>query len=218
MKKHIISVALCLALGAPLFAQTAYLNEISLDNRRVEKVAGRMVQASMDLNLDQLDIKRQHSLELVPVLVSADGANREELPPVIIEGKVRNKVNRRAESIGNVTLHPDAQVTVRRKNGSEQTVHYEASVPFKRWMIGSELQLEGRVNGCAQCEEGNETAYTGDVLPPMTPQYVTPVPYSEGRNREAPLGNTCSTSAVPTEQRQDSSRLQGQCGRTGQGV
>lgn len=174
MKKHIISVALCLALGAPLFAQTAYLNEISLDNRRVEKVAGRMVQVSMDLNLDRLDIKRQHSLELVPVLVSADGANREELPPVIIEGKVRNKVNRRAESIGNVTLHPDAQATVRRKNGSEQTVHYEASVPFKRWMIGSELQLEGRVNGCAQCEEGNETAYTGDVLPPMTPQYATP--------------------------------------------
>lgn len=174
MKKYIISVALFLALGTPLFSQTSYLSEIAVENRKVEKTDARMVRVGMDLNLDALDMKNQHVMVIDPYIVSADGTQEQKLPSVVIEGKIRHKADIRREALENIKLYTEAQATVRRKNGSDQTVSYEASVPFKRWMIGSELVLRADVSGCAQCGEGSETAYTGDILPPMNPAYAMP--------------------------------------------
>ena len=174
MKKHIITLAILLAAGNLAFAQTAYLSEIKINDRQVVKTDDRRVNVKMNVNLDELDIKRQHSLYVVPVILSADGTQEAELPAFVINGKVRDKVNQRVETLDDVQLYPDAVATVRRKNGSQQTFAYDASVPFKRWMIGGELQVRGYVTGCAACDEGNETAATGDILPPMNPAYFNP--------------------------------------------
>ena len=42
-------------------------------------------------------------------------------------------------------------------------------------MIGGNIQLRGYVTGCALCDDGDETATTGDILPEMTPEYYSPV-------------------------------------------
>lgn len=203
MKKYIISVALFLTLGTPLFSQTSYLSEIAVENRKVEKTDARMVRVGMDLNLDALDMKNQHVMVIDPYIVSADGTQEQKLPSVVIEGKIRHKADIRREALENIKLYPEAQATVRRKNGSDQTVSYEASVPFKRWMIGSELVLRADVSGCAQCGEGSETAYTGDILPPMNPAYTTPVmtPTDELVKRRS------ETRAARLQFRQDSHKI-----------
>ena len=173
MKKQFLSLAFLLA-SACAYSQTSYLSELLINNRQVEKTADRQVKVSFDADLSGLDMKRQQSLRVVPVIVSADGSQEVELPAFVINGTVRDKVNVREAALGNTSAEDGALLTVRRKNGTSQSVNYETSVPFKRWMIGGNLQLRGYATGCAQCNEGNETNHTGDILPPMNPQYGSP--------------------------------------------
>ena len=170
MKKTRILMAWLLAACPAAFAQTAYLENVKVENRSVEK-QGRMVKVAMDVNMDALDMKNQHSLRLVPTLVSADGTQEQALEPIEVNGKVRNKVLSRRRSLGDLEAS-DAQTTLRRKNGRAQTVHYETEVPFRRWMVDGRLDLRGYVTGCAACSEGDETLATGDVLPYEEPQYL----------------------------------------------
>ena len=118
MKKTRILMAWLLAACPAVFAQTAYLENVKVENRSVEK-QGRMVKVAMD-------VKR-----LVPTLVSADGTQEQALEPIEVNGKVRNKVLSRRRSLGDLEAS-DAQTTLRRKNGRAQTVHYETEVPFRR--------------------------------------------------------------------------------------
>lgn len=174
MKKYIISLAFVLAAGIPVLGQTSYLSEIKIVNREVVKTGDRQANVKMTVSLDDLDMKNQHSLRVVPVILSADGSQQQELPSFVINGKVRDKVQQRTEAFEDTNLNPDAVVKVRRKNGTAQTLDYDASVPFKRWMIGGDLRLRAYVTGCALCDEGDENTSAGDIFPPMTPAYYSP--------------------------------------------
>lgn len=204
MKKHIISLAILLASGISVFGQnTTYLSEIRITDRQVVKTSDRQVNVKMEVSLDELDIKRQHSLRVVPVILSADGTQERELPPFVINGKVRDKVQQRMETLDGVSANPDAVVTVRRKNGSSQVLSYDASVPFQRWMIGGNIQLRGYVTGCALCDDGDETATTGDILPEMTPEYYSPVM----KPKEEIVKRRSETRSARVQFRQNSSNI-----------
>ena len=204
MKKHIISLAILLASGVSVFGQnTTYLSEIRITDRQVVKTSDRQVNVKMEVSLDELDIKRQHSLRVVPVILSADGTQERELPPFVINGKVRDKVQQRMETLDGVSANPDAVVTVRRKNGSSQVLSYDAAVPFQRWMIGGNIQLRGYVTGCALCDDGDETATTGDILPEMTPEYYSPVM----KPKEEIVKRRSETRSARVQFRQNSSNI-----------
>lgn len=177
-KKYILSLALCLTLGMTSYGQTAYMSGIKVEGRQISKTADRKVKIDVDLDLSGLDLKRQHSLRIVPVLVSADGSQKMELSSVIVNGGVRQKVLDRRESLEKIAVYTDVQSTIRRKNGTRQSCHYTTSVPFKRWMIDGELQFYGYVSGCAGCdggnEDGHETMMTGNVLPQVSNAYIAP--------------------------------------------
>lgn len=114
MKKHIISLAILLASGVSVFGQnTTYLSEIRITDRQVVKTSDRQVNVKMEVSLDELDIKRQHSLRVVPVILSADGTQERELPPFVINGKVRDKVQQRMETLDGVSANPDVRGTER---------------------------------------------------------------------------------------------------------
>ena len=52
MKKHILSIAMLLAAGIPVLAQTSYLEEIKINNREVVKTDDRRARVSMEINLE----------------------------------------------------------------------------------------------------------------------------------------------------------------------
>ena len=170
MKKILISTGVVLLSLQAAFAQVSYLEAVRVENRRVEK-QGKEVAVSLDLNLDDLKLDRQHSLTLVPVLVSADGSEETGLSPVVVNGKVRHKVAERLIALGDA--EQGNSLCMVRKNGEAQTLHYAASVPFRRWMLDGRLELRAKTTGCARCEEGRETVNTGTVLPFVAPQYVS---------------------------------------------
>lgn len=168
MKKYVISVALWLALLPSAFAQTAYLESLKVENRRVEK-EGTEVRVRMDLALDQLDMKLQHTLQLVPVIVSDDGTQEQPLEPVYVDGRIRSKVvNRRAALDKSV---PQDGLRLRRHNGDAQTLHYESAAPYEPWMLNGHLELRADVTGCAECGEGHETMAAGGILPYEEPVF-----------------------------------------------
>lgn len=203
MKKYIISLVFVLAAGIPVLGQTSYLSEIKIVDREVAKTADRQARVKMTVSLDELDIKNQHSLCVVPVILSADGTQEQELASFVVNGKVRDKVQQRTEAFEHTDLHPGAVVKVRRKNGTSQTLDYDASVPFKRWMIGGNLQLRGYVTGCAQCNDGDETATTGDIFPPMNPAYYSPFI----QPKEEMVKRRSETRSARLQFRQDSHRI-----------
>lgn len=203
MKKYILSFVFVLAAGVPVWGQTSYLSEIKIVDREVVKTGDRQANVKMTLSLDGLDIKNQHSLCVVPVILSADGSQEQELPCVVINGKVRDKVQQRTEAFEHIDFNPGAVAKVRRKNGTAQSIEYDASVPFKRWMIGGNLQLRGYVTGCAQCNDGDETATTGDIFPPMTPVYYSPFI----QPKEETVKRRSETRSARLQFRQDSHRI-----------
>lgn len=203
MKKYIISLAFVLAVGIPVLGQTSYLSEIKIVNREVVKTGDRQANVKMTVSLDGLEMKNQHSLRVVPVILSADGSQQQELPSFVINGKVRDKVQQRTEAFEDTNLNPDAVVKVRRKNGTAQTLDYDASVPFKRWMIGGDLRLRAYVTGCALCDEGDEHTSTGDIFPPMTPAYYSPFL----QPKEEIVKRRSETRSARLQFRQDSHRI-----------
>lgn len=170
MKKITTLIACLLAACPAAFAQTSYLENITVENRVVEK-EGSNVHVSMDLDLGKMDIKSQHSLNLVPTLVSADGSQECALRHIVINGSVRNRVMERQQALGNLPENTPAD-RVRRRNGKAQTISYEDTAPFSRWMVNGRLELRGYVTGCAMCDEGDENIATGNVLPYTEPTYI----------------------------------------------
>lgn len=150
-----------------VLGQTHYLESLTLENSKVEKV-GRSVRVSADIRLDAVELNRQQTLRLVPVLVSADGSQQMELKPVVLEGKVRNKVTERKIALGTIS-EEEGLVRIKRQNGKPQTVDYTTEVPFNRWMVNGRLELRGYVTGCAECSEGDEVLAAGSILPYQDP-------------------------------------------------
>lgn len=171
MKKMMIFFAWMLA-ACPMavLGQTHYLESLTLENSKVEKV-GRSVRVSADIRLDAVELNRQQTLRLVPVLVSADGSRQMELKPVVLEGKVRNKVTERKIALG-IISEEEGLVRIKRQNGKPQTVDYRAEVPFNRWMVNGHLELRGYVTGCAECSEGDEVLAAGSILPYQDPVFA----------------------------------------------
>ena len=170
MKKTILLAGWLLAACPAAFAQTHYLESLKLENQQVSKTGSR-VTVSADIVLDEMELNRQQSLRLVPVLVSADGMRQQELTPVLIEGKVRSKVTARRQALGEM---PEGESTLRlkRKNGEEQTVAYQAETSFAPWMVNGRLEVRGYVTGCAACSEGDEVMAAGSILPYSEPTFT----------------------------------------------
>ena len=202
MKKYIFSAAMLFA-AVSAGAQVPYLEAVNIDGPQVTKTADRKANVKMEIGLDNLKMNRQHSLRVVPVIVAADGSMEQELPPFVINGKTRDRVQQRARVLNGEEFNEDALLVVRRDNGSEQTVSYEASVPFKRWMIDGSVELRAYVTGCAQCEEGSETAYGGTIFPAMNPVYVAP--FIEPKEEE--VKRRSETRVARLEFRQNSDRI-----------
>lgn len=170
MKKSILLVGWLLAAAPATFGQTHYLENLLLANQQVTKTGDKVI-LSTDIRIDDMQLKRQQAIRLVPVLVSADGTQHKELSPIWIEGSVRSKVNDRKRTLG-ILSETDESLCIKRKNGTTQTVTYQAEVPFSNWMVNGRLELRGYVTGCAECSEGNEVLAAGYVLPYREPDFV----------------------------------------------
>lgn len=175
-------VLLLLLLFLPMLLhaqENAYLDAIRIDNYQLQK-NGKEVQLDMTLHFDNLQLDAQHALRLVPILASADGTHQQPLEAIQLYGTQRQKVQQRANVLSGTPLAaPGDRLHTYRKNGETAPMTYRITLPYERWMLDSNLNLEAQVVGCAQCNEGNETLYLAQHLlpaPKWTPLMVDALP------------------------------------------
>ena len=182
MKRHTVLFSLLLAASLTATAQTGYMKDITVSGKEVQR-RGDEVVVRMNLDLGGVRMKQQHTAELVPYLVSKDGSHEQAFPSVVVNGKIRNRALRREEALTGEPRYDNVNATVRRKNGKAQTVSYEASAPFAKWMYDGRLEVREAVTGCAECDEGGETSTVDPlVLPRFIPSYTTDPKFKNNAN------------------------------------
>ena len=164
--KHAKIVGLAMALmacGGTMMAQSDYTGQVRVEPSVVK--SGPDVKVRLDMALDNVDLKAQHALVLTPVLQSKDGQIEKALAPVIVNGRIRQKVYDREQALGYADAEVAPYAVVRRENNASQQVAYEVSVPYEKWMRGANLVLREEAEGCASCEMGEYEQALGTILP-----------------------------------------------------
>ena len=137
-------------------AQQSYLDQISIENISIDRQEGTAF-VSLDMNLYELRINRNHLLQITPVIVSTDAQEMVELSPVYVIGRTRYQVlNRPFTWTGKTELSDNALATVIRRNGTRQMIHYSDTFPFEEWKRQAHLLLRIEIVGCADCLVGIE--------------------------------------------------------------
>ncbi len=152
----LLSILACCPGPSHAEKRPSYLPAIEIRGGDVVK-QGRTVELSMTVDLSETKINTQHTVALTPVLVSADGSREAAFPPVVIDGKTRNKIYLRAQRFESVKIPPyhsdSAKVIIRRRNGEQQDYAYTATMPYERWMLGGRVELREEIHGCVNCKE-----------------------------------------------------------------
>ncbi|HHU96236.1 MAG TPA: DUF3868 domain-containing protein [Petrimonas sp.] len=142
-----------------LQAQEQYAGQVEVKNLAVQKQES-LLNLSMDIDLSNLELNRQHFMVLTPVLQSLDGDYEQPLAPVVITGKVRHKaISRSLQLHGDPRFNNEPKEITRRENGKEQSLPYSVTLPRQEWMNRAALKLREEVHGCAECDLG-----VGEVL------------------------------------------------------
>lgn len=171
MKKlRYILFAMSLTMATTMLAQELAGSQIQINNKAVSLSADAQLLVGMDVTVPaDLEISSSSMLTLTPMLVEKgeNGANQ-TLPAIYVYGRNRQLLAERANKIP-----ADAFEVVRRDNGTAQTVHYTARVPYEKWMNGADLKMMGTISGCANCLKDEDLAQVYPVL--LEPYKVQPL-------------------------------------------
>lgn len=151
-KKRYTFLLFTLFVTCAMMAQQNYIQDIDFNNLKIDK-SGRALYVSTSMNLSNVHLEGNRQIQLIPVLVSDDGATRWELPYVLIQGSTRNKVYRRKDRYNHRSeLEKNAKQIVYRKNNTAQTEPYAVSIPLQEGMKSATLHIYSKVTGCATCD------------------------------------------------------------------
>lgn len=151
MKIKICIIAIWVLAVNWTHAQVNYSGQVSFVNQQIGRESGN-VNIRMDIDVSNLDIRSRHMLVLTPVMNSLDGVTELELPPVVVNGKIRGKALSRAIKLGRkqlFTREPFAIAT--RQRNTRQVIPYSATVPLEDWMKRATFSVKYVVRSCADC-------------------------------------------------------------------
>lgn len=141
------------AMGLRFVAAEASDSSISVRSARVLPHERSMI-VSMCIRVDR-DLKGTESIELRPVLTDSTGHSA-VLPSIFINGRTQHIAFQRDRRNAKRDL-----VTLRRRNGMEQTIDYLREVAYQPWMRKATLVLEEVACGC-----GIPIAYDSHAVAP----------------------------------------------------
>lgn len=151
-------VVLMLAGNAAAEQQGVAGGQVRVENKQFRKV-GDKVKVAMDIRLDDLKLKSNRGLMLVPMMVNGEDTLRMQAVEVL--GRKRYIYWQR----NGATMTENPLVVERRHNGEQQTVAYKIEVGYEDWMTNSSLVLAEDNCGCTQSLLGNAlTSDGGEAL------------------------------------------------------
>lgn len=151
-------VVLMLAGNAAAEQQGVAGGQVRVENKQFRKVGDR-VKVAMDIRLDDLKLKSNRGLMLVPMMVNGEDTLRMQAVEVL--GRKRYIYWQR----NGATMTENPLVVERRHNGEQQTVTYKTEVSYEDWMTNSSLVMAEDNCGCTQSLLGNAlTSDGGEAL------------------------------------------------------
>lgn len=158
----------------PLSAQHLANGKISILNKEVRKI-GTSVNIDIDLKLDLLKLKSNKGMILIPMIVNQEDTLR--MPAVEVMGRKRYIYYLRNKK----TATPMPKIVTLRNNCEVQTIHYDYTTPYKRWMDNSQLVIGENTCGCNQTVIAeNLLCHVGEALSgPMKLRYAYIQPKAE---------------------------------------
>lgn len=170
-----------LTAASSLCAQTAESrmanDAIVIEDKKIEISGGSLV-VGMRLNMEELRLKSDNRLVFTPVVRS--GSNEKVLPQIVVNGRKQDISYRRSGGKG----FAGGTVSVRRKNGTRQSVDYKAVVEYEDWMKNSDVVIAEDLCGCGDVKEQDRTV-VGKLRTPLMP-YMRPE--AEARKARAEQG------------------------------
>ena len=208
--KLICSALFLLGTCLPASAQTGHLSGVRVVNDEIKK-NGREVHVNFVLDIEEMHVKRQESVRLYPVVVAKEGGKSLELPSVVLDGRVRDKVHRRDKALTGSAKTDGAYIALRRKNGEAQQVEYAVTLPMS--LDGSEPPGAARagdgMSGVCTVRHGGNAGKK--YVPAIVPAAVCHS-FCAARERdcEGAQRGACGTFAVPSGQLQHRPEVQEQ--------
>lgn len=140
----------------PCMSQTSV--HVAGNSVLVEKLdvsrSGSNLLVDMDVNLNELELPSNIRFVFTPYVKGMDSIRK--LPPMVVNGR-RQQISYKRYAH---RYFPENTTSIRRKNGTEQTVHYTGVLPYEEWMDNSNVVLAEDLCGCG----GDLLAQNSSVL------------------------------------------------------
>lgn len=135
------------------YAQQQDENSIISDVRSFSQ-QGKNLIINIDFNLDKLNIKSREQVIIRPVIRTH--SNLLELPPLVVNGKIRHKVYLRQKAFGKIKDSNSNDIEIKKKkNGTVQSIPYSISIAYEEWMSTAGLYIQQ--SNCAGCGKSPNT-------------------------------------------------------------
>lgn len=179
-----LSIYCACLLAAPLALQAQSVEPklagrtVTVENIKVENTNQTMV-VDLDLNMDSLKLPSNMRLVFTPIITN--NTEERQMPQIVVNGRKQDISYRR----GGHKDFPANVVAVRRKNNTDQTLHYSAVLPYEPWMKNSNVIVAEDLCGCGDVKDQN-TVELKRLRTPFMP-YMRPaaeaqkVRHEEGR-------------------------------------
>lgn len=143
-----LTVLVMVTAASPGLAQQKHLvydGKISVEATELkQKGDSLLLNMELDIPTKYIDLDSRKSLSLVPVLEGSKG--RMSFPPVIINGRNRNKVYKRKQSLKENSGEVVPYAVVRK--GEPAMLRYVQQVPYEDWMDDAHLNMVEDLCGC----------------------------------------------------------------------
>ena len=147
------------------------MNDIQIKNIAINRVGNNMM-IVMDVELNNLQLKSNKSIALTPYIESWDGTEKVFTTTLVINGRKQHIYYERNDGHLN---YPNA-IEVTRANKTEQTVRYDATIPYQPWMDAWRLYIDEDLCGCGKPIADNSSLLAENLPLPTTAffAYATP--------------------------------------------
>jgi tetratricopeptide (TPR) repeat protein len=135
--------------------------QISVERRQYSVDKDKVVM-DFTIILDEVKIPSNSQLRLIPVLRSKDKSL--ELTPVIVNGKTRTKLNRRAQTLKGISPDKAYQTIDAASKTVNAQIPYRASIPYEEWHQDALLFLVQDRCGCGGVGEDYTSTLIADGL------------------------------------------------------
>ena len=148
MNRHIISLAVMLAASLTLSARNT-----SPDNLQAVKISGldvyrhnNRMNVEFVVDISNIELGKNQQIIYTPTLISKEGSESIAFDKIVLNGRNIAIMEERSPR----TRVSGASESVRRMNGSVQSVRYSTTLPYYAWMDNSVLYLSEDLCGCGE--------------------------------------------------------------------